>query len=73
MDCAICGKSVRQQKEGLCFRCYVISHAIRLEPELPRSMMIDDSKRDIISYQQSPFRLKPLIVDVNTKADNNRH
>lgn len=72
MDCSICGKSVRQQKEGLCFRCYVISHAVRLEPEMPCSIVLADVKREMTNYKHTPFTLKPLIVDVNTKMDHNR-
>lgn len=70
MDCGICGKSVRQQKEGLCFRCYVISHAIRLEPEIPHSMTLIDSRRAITNHKHSPFSLSPFISDVNVKVDN---
>lgn len=73
MDCGICGKSARQQRDGLCFRCYIISRAIRLEPEMPRAMVHPDAKHDTINHKHTAFTLKPLIIDVNTKTDNKPH
>ncbi len=63
---------MRQQKEGLCFRCYVISHAVRLEPDMPRSMILVDSRHAITSLKHTPYSLSAFISDVNVKVDNTR-
>ncbi len=71
MNCGICGKSAHQQKEGMCLRCYVMSHAIRLEPEMPRWIVLADGK-GVIMRHHTPVPLKLLIVDVNTQTDSTR-
>lgn len=68
MDCAICGKSVQQQKDGLCLRCYVISHAIRLEPAIPHTMVTVDVQKVLSNPPRTPQNLSSFVVDVNRQT-----
>jgi hypothetical protein len=64
MRCAICGKMTRELKSDLCFRCFVISRAIRLEPNLPYSHEFTDIKSAESQPKQSSFTLKPFVTDL---------
>ena len=62
MRCAICGKTTRELKNDLCFRCFVISRAIRLEPDMPDLMI---SKSAETQQKHSGFVMKPFVTDLH--------
>jgi hypothetical protein len=63
MRCAICGKMTKELKSDLCFRCYVISRAIRLEPDMPA---VSDFANMKPTTQRKPsgFILRPFVTDL---------
>ncbi len=63
MQCEFCGKSTRESKDGLCFRCYMLDHAIRLEPELPYVNTALDAKL-APQHEYRRFNLKPFVADI---------
>ena len=71
MRCGICGKMTRELKSDLCFRCYVISRAIRLEPEMPNPSGSIDIKRVNGDQKHSRFTLKAFMT--NLRIHENDH
>jgi hypothetical protein len=70
MRCAICGRETRELNNDLCFRCYVISRAIRLEPEMPSSSNLINIKPSDVHPKHSGFALKPFVTDLHfNKSD----
>ncbi len=72
MQCAVCGKTTREKRDGLCFRCYVLDHSIRLEPELPYLNTALDAKL-APQREYGRFNLKAFISDVRVDARNDRY
>ena len=64
MACAICGRTPRELKNDLCFRCFVISRAIRLEPDLPQTNNPIEIKPPDDFKKHSAFILKPFVTDL---------
>ena len=71
MKCPICGKTARESKDGLCFRCYVLDHAIRLEPELPYLNTALDAKL-APQREYRRFNLKAFISDIRADRRKDR-
>lgn len=63
MRCAICGKNARELQSGLCFRCYVISRAIRLESNMPAVSDFANNK-PMAQRKHSGFILKAFVTDL---------
>ena len=61
MRCAICGKTTKELRSDLCFRCYVISRAIRLEPDMPKFVSVKPTSGQ---QKHSGFVLKPFVTDL---------
>ncbi len=72
MQCAICGKTTREIKNDMCLRCYVISRAIRLEPEMPYHKTEINTKLAAPQRDYARFNLKAFISDVRVDARNER-
>ena len=72
MHCASCGKTARESKEGLCFRCYVLDHAIRLEAEMPYLVTPMEAKLASPQREYGRFNLKPFISDIRVNGRNDR-
>ena len=72
MQCAICGKTTRELKNEMCLRCYVISRAIRLEPEMPYLKPEMETKLAPQQRDYARFNLKAFISDVRVDARNER-
>jgi hypothetical protein len=64
MRCAICGRVTQELKSDMCFRCFVISRAIRLEPDLPSTDFVR-IKNLGQQPKQSGFVLKPFVTDLH--------
>jgi hypothetical protein len=69
MQCEFCGKSARESKEGLCFRCYVLDHAIRLEPELPYLNSALEAKL-APQREYRRFNLRAFVSDIRADGHN---
>ena len=63
MRCAICGKTTKELRSGLCFRCYIISRAIRLESVMPAVSDFANIK-PTVQRKHSGFTLKPFVTDL---------
>lgn len=62
MKCSFCGKQTREVKDDLCFRCYMIRHAIRLEPEMAYEAV--DVKHIHTQREYTRFSLRPFFSDI---------
>ncbi len=71
MQCTACGKTTRDSKDGSCFRCYVLDHAIRLEPELPYLNSALDAKL-APQREYRRFNLKAFISDIRVDGRKDR-
>ena len=69
MRCAICGKTSQEMKSNLCFRCFVISRAIRLEPNLPYAQGVVNIKPPDNQPKQGDFMFKAFVSDLPIKND----
>lgn len=72
MKCASCGKTTWESKQGLCFRCYVLDHAICLEPEMPYLITPMEAKLASPQREYRRFNLKPFISDIRIDNRNDR-
>ncbi len=72
MRCSICGKNTREAKEDMCLRCYVISRAIRLEPEMPYSSSAIEHKAAAPQRDYPRFNLRAFIMDVSSEKQEGR-
>jgi hypothetical protein len=72
MQCAICGKTTRESRDGLCFRCYVLGRAIRLEPEMPCFDTALDPKLAPTQGEYRRFNLRPFVSDIYPDGRNDR-
>jgi hypothetical protein len=66
MRCSICGKNTREIKADMCLRCYVISRAIRLEPEMPDRPSMTEHKAAAPQRDYPRFNLRAFISDVSS-------
>lgn len=71
MRCSLCGKTTREAKDGLCFRCYVLGRAIRLEPEMPYVNSAVDAKL-APQREYRRFNLKAFISDIRSESRKDR-
>lgn len=73
MRCMISGRDTRAPKNDLCFRCYVISRAIRLEPDFPYSGHSIGLKDLNTASKVSPFMLKAFVTDLQLDKNDPWH
>ncbi len=72
MRCSICGKNTREIKNDMCLRCYVISRAIRLEPEMPYQPSMSEHKAAAPQHDYPRFNLRAFIADVSAESQESR-
>lgn len=72
MRCSICGKNTREIKQNMCLRCYVISRAIRLEPEMPYQPGVIEHKAAAPQRDYPRFNLRAFIADVSVEKQESR-
>ena len=69
MKCKVCKQQTYELEEGMCFKCYIISHAIRIEPETPRLIGVQKAGTEI---KRKLFNLLPSIFDITMDNDESK-
>ena len=65
MKCKVCKQTTRDLEEGMCFKCYVLKHAIRLKPEASRSNGVVNVPKAGIDLKHKILSFLPEVFDVN--------
>ena len=65
MKCKVCKQTMRDLKDGMCFKCYVLKHAIRLKPEMTRSIGVVHVPNANVDLKHKLLSFLPAVFDVN--------